>query len=113
MRRPCAATRVAAMEADKTPSTRRADERITARMPVRVGEDLGLTRDVSASGIFFEIDRHLALGSEVRFEIEMRTTLGLMKMCCTGQVVREEHNGERTGIAVRINDSQLEAVRQN
>ena len=88
---------------------RRAHERVVAEMPVRREGSLGTTRNVSASGVFFEIDNGVAVGSEISFEIGMQTALGPMTMKCMGVVVRTEQKSGRTGVAVRMTDSRLEA----
>lgn len=89
---------------------RRKEERVPAAMPVKLAKGLGTTRDVSASGVFFEMDSDLTVGGEISFEIEMDTALGPMTMKCRGKVVRTEQKGSRTGIAVKLSDSRLEAV---
>jgi PilZ domain len=90
---------------------RRGHERVSIAMPMFMAGKTGVTRDVSVSGVYFEIDGAAAIGSEVSFEIEMDTaTLGLTKVKCSGQVVRKEQQGSRTGIAVTMTDSRLEVV---
>jgi len=89
---------------------RRKHERVVAEMPVRHEGSLGTTRNVSASGVFFEIDSSMAVGSEISFEIDMQTNLGPMTMKCQGLVVRTEQKGSRIGVAVRMTDSRLEAL---
>jgi hypothetical protein len=79
-------------------------------MPVRMAEQVGLTRDVSVGGIYFELDSSAAIGSSISFDIELETSLGKMTLKCNGQVVRTEQQGNRTGIAVRMMDSKFEAV---
>ena len=98
------------MKIDTTTPIRRKSERVLAEMPIRVGGSLGTTRDVSATGVFFEIDSSMAVGSEISFEIEMQTALGPMMMKCSGQVVRTGQKGSRTGIAVKMTDTRMEAV---
>lgn len=79
-------------------------------MPVRVAEHIGVTRDVSASGIYFEMDSGTEIGSEISFDVEMDTLSGPMKLKCSGVVVRKEQSGSRTGVAVRMLESKFEAV---
>lgn len=90
-------------------AARRAHERVAAEMPVWRGKCLGTTRNVSASGVFFEIDGDMTVGSEISFEIGMQTALGPMTMKCQGLVVRTEQRDGRVGVAVRMTDSCLEA----
>lgn len=87
---------------------RREEERVTAEMPVRLPGAMGLTRNVSTSSVYFEIEGQLVAGSEISFEIEMDTDLGQMTMKCQGRVVRTEQKGTRMGIAVKMTDTQME-----
>jgi Tfp pilus assembly protein PilZ len=66
----------------------------------------GLTRDVSISGVFFETDRYLVLGEQVRLTL----VLGRLspddpvRLQCDGRVVRVERREMqlRLGVAVAI-----------
>ncbi|MDP2195157.1 MAG: PilZ domain-containing protein [Rhodocyclaceae bacterium] len=89
----------------------RADARQQVELPVSLEEgSMGSTCDVSASGVFFEIDSSLAVGSQISFEIEMHSAIGPMTMKCVGLVVRTEQKDGRTGVAVKMTDSRLVAV---
>ena len=70
----------------------------------------GTTRDVSATGLFFEMDNKLELGSVVDFRIELSANGRSMLLTGQGEVVRIEARGTRTGVALRMLDSQLEAA---
>jgi hypothetical protein len=100
--------------AAQTPNqdTRRQYERVAAELPIQVDGIFGVTRDVSAGGIFFEFENTAAVGSEISFDIEMHTALGPMRMKCRGQIVRSERHGTKTGIAVKTTESRLEALNQ-
>ncbi len=69
----------------------------------------GVTRDVSASGVFFETETEQVAGSLVDFTIEFETPSGEMRLKCHGQVVRIERHGKRQGAAVKILESKFEA----
>jgi hypothetical protein len=91
------------------------EKRIEAREPVKLPVTLadgstGTTRDVSATGLFFEIDNKLELGSVIDFRIELSTNGRSMWLKERAQVVRIETRGKRTGIAARMLDSHLEAA---
>ena len=66
----------------------------------------GLTRDVSISGVFFETDRYLVLGEQIRLTL----LLGRLspdypvRLQCDGRVVRVERREMqvRLGVAVAI-----------
>lgn len=89
------------------PQHRRENERVYAEIPVRVSEQIGLTRDVSASGIFFEIDDFNEIGTEISFELELDTPSGKMTLQAVGNIVRTESRGQKTGVAVKIVDSKF------
>lgn len=93
----------------------RRDERVATVLPVKVGAEIGLTRDVSATGVYFEVASGLEIGSEIEFSVELDA--GSEKMfaqkvvlSCRGKIVRTEAHGKRTGVAVKIIESALERV---
>lgn len=89
---------------------RRADERVNVELPVRLGGVNGTTRDVSASGISFEIDANFTPDSEISFIIEMNALGDKILLKCKGNIVRTEARGEKIGVAVRISESIMQAV---
>jgi PilZ domain. len=89
---------------------RRAAERVKVKLPVALDKATGLTRDVSASGIYFETQTPLAENSEVDFAIALDSPAGKLRLKCKGYIVRVESRGRKTGVAVKIADSWLEAV---
>ncbi len=88
----------------------RHEERVNVSLPVRLGKGKGLTRDVSASGVSFEIDTSYALGSEISFVIEVQASDQKMLMKCKGTIVRTDDHGTKKGVAVKITESVLEAA---
>lgn len=68
----------------------------------------GVTRDISASGLYFETDSELQVDSAVDFEIELQTSAGPVKLVARGTVMRIEQTGDRTGVAVKLLSSCLE-----
>jgi hypothetical protein len=70
--------------------------------------DQGVTRNISASGVMFELDRVQQIGSVVDFEIHLDTPDGPVKLVAHGKVVRVTEQGERTGVAVQLVESRLE-----
>lgn len=76
-----------------------------------MGTATGITRDVSASGIFFEIDASFALDSTIGFAVEMDTPGGKIMLKCHGNIVRIEPRGSRVGVAVKIVESTMETVK--
>jgi hypothetical protein len=83
-------------------------------MPVHLGDSLtGVTRDVSASGIFFETDCRFAKGSPIRFTIDIEAPAGKMALDCQGEIVRVEERADRVGVAVKILESVLKPAQEN
>jgi PilZ domain-containing protein len=86
----------------------RKEERVQAAWRLELGNNAsGTTRDVSASGIFFETDAAYTPGAAIRFAIEIETVGGKMLLACLGEIVRVEQLKARCGVAVRILDSAL------
>ena len=90
---------------------KRKDERVFTTLPVDLKNATGLTRDVSASGVFFETDAGYRLGNAIQFAVEMDTPGGKMLLRCEGEIVRVEPRGARLGVAVKIIESAIEPAR--
>lgn len=85
----------------------RTAERVRALLPVLMGEGRqGLTRDVSASGAFFETDVSYRIGSVVRFAINLETPWGPARFDYRGKIVRLERHDGTLGVAVRFTDDE-------
>ena len=89
---------------------KRREERVPAMLPVDVENAAGIVRDVSASGIFFEIDAKYTLGSSISFAVKLDTPSGDMNLKCRGKIVRIEPRETRVGVAVEITESMMEAA---
>ena len=87
----------------------RRGERLGAALAVNLGKKSGVTRDVSASGIFFETDAAYRKGSEIRFELDLDTPWGKAKCDCRGTIVRVERHDGTVGIAVQFSDAEPQA----
>ena len=85
----------------------RHEERIRAAFPVDLGGATGLTRDVSASGIFFETEPSFTPGNPIRMLIDIDTPGGPITMNYTGRIIRLERREGRLGVAVRIVESEI------
>jgi len=90
---------------------KRTEERVCTALPVDLGTAKGTTRDVSASGMFFETDAAYAVGSKISLNVELATPGGKMILKCHGSIVRIEHRGVKVGVAVKISESAMEPVR--
>ena len=88
---------------------KRRQERLGAALGVALGKASGVTRDVSASGVFFEIDAAYAVGSRIRFEIDLDTPWGKAICDCSGRIVRVQRRDGRVGIAVKFSDAKPRA----
>ncbi len=87
---------------------KRQEERISVARPVRLDRGVGVTRNVSASGVFFETDVDHAPGSKISFAIELDGPQGEKLMLkCQGEIVRVEHRDGKVGVAAKIIASKL------
>lgn len=89
------------------PTKRRMHERVTTTLPVHTEQGEGQTRNLSVSGVYFELMDQTTLKDEMVFELELQLGRERLFLKCQGQVVRVETEGEKTGLGVRIIDSQL------
>jgi hypothetical protein len=87
----------------------RTEERVRAALRVSLGDVTGVTRDVSASGLYFETDGQFMAGEPVSLAVDIDTATGKIALWCHGTVVRVEEHGAQRGVAVRILDSNLRA----
>jgi len=87
---------------------KRGGERVRTALPVKLGAATGITRDVSASGIFFETDASGSLGDLISLTVEFNTPIGKRMLRCQGDVVRIEPLDTRVGVAVKIIESTME-----
>lgn len=86
----------------------RREKRIPAAMPVKLANaHKGVTRDINASGIFFETESEYMPGNSIEMTVDFMTPAGKLQFQCQGVIVRVEKTGERVGVAVKISDSLL------
>lgn len=89
----------------------RGDKRIPAAMPVDLANvATGMTRDISASGIFFETNTEYEPGNSIVMALEFTTPAGRLQFRCQGVIVRVEQHDSRMGVAVKIAESRLRYV---
>jgi PilZ domain-containing protein len=87
---------------------RRQQPRFRIALAVTFRDSAGLTRDVSASGVFFEFFNRLAdypsPGSVVQFSLllEHADANGPVEVECEGEVVRVEPAADHPGVAVHM-----------
>ena len=77
-------------------------------MRVYVGSATGVTRDISASGVYFWISGTYSVGETIRFSIELKRASGSMMRKCKGKILRvEPQDSSRVGLAVKITESTM------
>jgi len=85
---------------------RRRAPRMAVGLPVELEHGKGWTRDVSASGVYFETDAPPAVGTQVRFALLLPYGTAV-RVECAGEVVRVERHEDRVGVAATIAASRL------
>jgi len=80
----------------------RAADRFVAELPIELNGVRGLTRNISATGVYFESVTNQAPGSVVQFAVDVEIQGEKFKMICKGEVVRVDHKDATVGIAVKL-----------
>jgi hypothetical protein len=81
----------------------RKEERFATTVPVRLEHGGAVTRDVSASGIYFVTDVQFEAGTTVRFALDFQSFPGgPIQVNCIARVVRVEEHGEKRGVGAAI-----------
>jgi hypothetical protein len=89
----------------------RVEPRERLALPLKLGDGTpAVTRDVSATGLFFVTDGEYAMEGLVDFEMHLLEAR--MKFTSIGRIIRLEFSDGRTGVAVRLMNPRLEAVEQ-
>lgn len=87
----------------------RKEERVPADLRVDLGSaGIGTARDVSPSGIYFEMESGATPGMCISFDIDFETPGGKLILSCLGEIVRVERRDSRMGVGVKILTSQLQ-----
>lgn len=86
----------------------RTEERISCGLAVDLGTATGITRDISASGVFFETDATYPLSSSIQFRVELDTPTCNRLVTCHGEIVRIEPRNKKVGVAVKITEASIE-----
>jgi hypothetical protein len=78
---------------------RRVAQRHRVSLTVRCGKSVGITRDLSATGVFFLTDEPLELGQDVHLSVTLHHADPVcpVNLVCRGRVCRVEHIEERSG----------------
>jgi len=80
----------------------RSAERLRSELPIEFNGVRGLTKNISATGVYFETTVNQEPGSKVNFSVEVTINGEKITMVCSGEVVRVDHNNEKVGIAVKL-----------
>lgn len=85
------------------------------KLPVKLKDCKGITRDFSSSGIFFETDRSFSPGQPIEFTImlEYADPRGPIQMECRGEIVRVEESGQKIGVAAAIHSYSFEELKRD
>ena len=80
--------------------------RTKVEVPVVLEDGMGITRDISVTGIYLKTPQTYAPGDRVKFTIELEYAVpdGPMHFSCIGRVVRVEKIGEEYGVASTIDE---------
>jgi hypothetical protein len=88
----------------------RREPRESLSLPLQLGDgNAAVTRDISPSGMYFEISGWHHMSGAVVFEMHLAESQ--LKFTAEGQVLRVEHALGTTGIAVRLLSRRLHSVR--
>ena len=85
---------------------KRREDRIPIEVPVTLETGMGLSRDISRSGIYFLTRQLMVPGSLVRFSIRLDHIRAgkSLRLDCQGQVLRIEQTSQNYGVAASINE---------
>jgi hypothetical protein len=89
---------------------KRTEERISVVSPIILDDVHGVTRDVSVSGVNFEVNASYETGAEISFVIVMGVENKRMLLKCKGNVVRTNTVDKKTTVAAHITESVMEVL---
>jgi hypothetical protein len=81
---------------------KRSAERLMAELPIEINGACGTTKNISATGVYFETTTPQEPGSKVNFAVEVTINDKKIKMVCSGSVIRIDRNNGKVGIAVQL-----------
>jgi hypothetical protein len=77
---------------------RRKGERYKLALRVQLNDGIGMTRDISTSGIFFETENAHSIGDTIRLSLNFEHET----LQCEARVVRVEPRNGQFGVAVEL-----------
>ena len=88
---------------------RRRHHRVPSAIPFTLDDGSGaVTRDLSPTGLYFETDGVLSVGSEIRFSLEFENPSGDLLFQCVARIVRIRPENGKLGVGAQIIESQIE-----
>jgi len=91
--------------------SRERSPRVKASFPLTLSDGAaGVTKDISATGMCFELDSSQEEGQIISFWVELDTPGGKLKLVCEGEIVRVEEDGGKTRVATKIISQEIEAL---
>jgi hypothetical protein len=94
-------------------SERRAARRYSVALSVEMADGSAVTRDISASGVFFEANRSFNPGSpgaplSFALVLDHADPAAPLRLECEGTIVRIEPQGPGTGVAATLTDFRMD-----
>ena len=90
---------------------RRTETREALVLPVRLGPGIeGVTRDISAAGLFLATDSAPLAGSLLDLEFRLDSPSHCFRFVARGSVVRTESQGDTVGVAVEFHDTCMQIL---
>ena len=97
------ATGLSKVQRDRAP-------RIRSSLPVVMNGKRGITEDISATGVFFEIEDEQTVGSLIHFCIELETPGGKLNVDCEAEVIRLQQIDGKTKVAAKILNQTIQQI---
>ena len=95
-------------------SPKRRARRVDAELPLLVNGKPGITRDLSASGMFLETDASYRVGKTINIALNLATPWGKVIFSCDGKIVRMGRHQRRIRVAVQfMNKRPIHQQRRN
>lgn len=97
--------RIQKQQINLTEKNNRTAVRFTTELPVEMAGMDGLIRNVSARGLYFEIESKCAPDSQIQLTVEIMAQGKKSKLICNGKVIRVAHKNGKLGVAVVLERS--------
>lgn len=90
---------------------RRSHTRHQLQLPITVGAEAGLTRDVSSGGVYFHLPHAILAGSLVEFTLRVpKLAEAGFELRCTARVIRVDAGAAANGIAAHIEQLEMQPM---